>query len=234
VEEREILAQRDLDVERTLAFVRDEFRMGLEAVARVPPPAVTIFGSARVDPSAPFYALARETGRRFAQAGFSVVTGGGPGLMEAANRGAREGGGFSAGFNIQLPHEQSANPYLDLSLSFKHFYARKVMFVRAADGFVVLPGGFGTLDELYESLILIQTGKIGHFPVVLVGTEFWRGLVDWTRERQLSEGMIAPADLDLLAVVDDPGEVVRLVRACLEGSCRHVRPETADPGPVAS
>jgi uncharacterized protein (TIGR00730 family) len=234
VEEREILAQRDLDVERTLAFVRDEFRMGLEAVARVPPPAVTIFGSARVDPSGPFYALARETGRRFAQAGFSVVTGGGPGLMEAANRGAREGGGFSAGFNIQLPHEQSANPYLDLSLSFKHFYARKVMFVRAADGFVVLPGGFGTLDELYESLILIQTGKIGHFPVVLVGTDFWRGLVDWTRERQLSESMIAPADLDLLAVVDDPGEVVRLVRACLEGTCRHVRPKTADPGPVAS
>jgi uncharacterized protein (TIGR00730 family) len=154
--------------------------------------------------------------------------------MEAANRGAREGGGFSAGFNIQLPHEQSANPYLDLSLSFKHFYARKVMFVRAADGFVVLPGGFGTLDELYESLILIQTGKIGHFPVVLIGTDFWRGLVDWTRDRQLSEGMIAPADLDLIAVADDPREVVRLVRACLEGTCRHVRPEAADRGPVAS
>jgi uncharacterized protein (TIGR00730 family) len=231
VEEREILAQRDLDVERSLAFIRDEFRMGLEAVAKVPPPAVTIFGSARVERSTPFYALARETGRRFGEAGFSVVTGGGPGLMEAANRGAREGGGFSAGFNIQLPHEQFANEYLDLSLTFKHFYARKVMFVRAADGFVVLPGGFGTLDELYESLILIQTGKIRHFPVVLVGVDFWRGLVQWSRERQLTEGMIAAADLDLIAVADDPAEVVRLIRACLEGTCGHAQPQDDGPGP---
>ena len=232
MEEREILAQRELDIERSLAFIRDEFRMGLEAVARVPPPAITIFGSARVQPSDPFYAQAREVGRRFAQAGFSVVTGGGPGLMEAANRGAREGGGFSAGFNIQLPQEQFGNPYVDLGLTFKHFYARKVMFVRVAEGFVVLPGGFGTLDELYESLILIQTGKIRHFPVVLVGTEYWHGLIDWTREHQLARSMITPDDLDLLAVTDDPGEVVRLVQACLDGTCRHLRPEHAGVPPA--
>jgi hypothetical protein len=233
VEEREILAQRDLDVERSLAFIRDEFRMGLEAVAKVPPPAVTIFGSARVDRSAPFYTLARQTGRAFGEAGFSIVTGGGPGLMEAANRGAREGGGFSAGFNIQLPHEQFANEYLDLSLTFKHFYARKVMFVRAADGFVVLPGGFGTLDELFESLILIQTGKIRHFPVVLVGSDYWHGLIEWTRERQLAGGMIAPPDLELIAVADDPADVVGLVRACLAGTCGHARPQYPDREPDA-
>jgi uncharacterized protein (TIGR00730 family) len=231
VEEREILAQRELDIERSLAFIRDEFRMGLEAVARIPPPAITIFGSARILPTHPFYALAREVGHRFAEAGFSVVTGGGPGLMEAANRGAREGGGFSAGFNIQLPHEQSGNQYLDLGLTFKHFYARKVMFVRAAEGFIVLPGGFGTLDELYEALILIQTGKIRHFPVVLVGGEYWQGLIGWTRERQLAEAMISPDDLDLLAVADDPAEVVRLVRACLDGTCRHGRPGRASAAP---
>ena len=232
MEEREILTQRELDIDRSLAFIRDEFRMGLEAVARIPPPAITIFGSARVPSSDPFYALARDVGHRFAQAGFSVVTGGGPGLMEAANRGAREGGGFSAGFNIQLPHEQSGNEYVDLGLTFKHFYARKVMFVRVAEGFVVLPGGFGTLDELYESLILIQTGKIRHFPVVLVGGEYWEGLIAWTRERQLAKAMISPADLDMLEVTDDPAEVVRLVRACLDGTCRHVRREDAGTSPA--
>jgi uncharacterized protein (TIGR00730 family) len=223
VEEREILAKREVDVERSLAFIVDEFRKGMEAVARIPPPAIALFGSARVDRRSPYYALARATGEAFARAGFSVVTGGGPGLMEAANRGAREGGGYSAGFNIELPHEQFANTYLDLSLTFRHFYARKVMFVRAAEGFVVMPGGFGTLDELYESLILIQTGKIRHFPVVLVGDDYWRGLVAWTRERPLPAGMITEGDLDLLTVADDPDEVVRLVRACLEGTCRHVR-----------
>jgi uncharacterized protein (TIGR00730 family) len=232
VEEREILGQRELDIERSLAFIRDEFRMGLQAVARIPPPAITIFGSARVSSSDPFYALARDVGHRFAEAGFSVVTGGGPGLMEAANRGAREGGGFSAGFNIQLPHEQFGNEYVDLGLTFKHFYARKVMFVRVAEGFVVLPGGFGTLDELYEALILIQTGKIRHFPVVLVGSEYWRGLIAWTREQQLARAMISPDDLDLLAVTDDPADVVRLVRACLDGNCRHARPEDAGTSPA--
>ena len=232
MEEREILAERELDVERSLAFIRDEFRRGMEAVAKIPPPAITIFGSARVPQGHPFYALARDVGHRFADAGFSVVTGGGPGLMEAANRGAREGGGFSAGFNIQLPHEQFSNRYLDLGLTFKHFYARKVMFVRAAEGFVVLPGGFGTLDELYEALILIQTGKIRHFPVVLVGADYWRGLLAWTRERQLAEGMISPADLDLLAVTDEPAEVVRLVRACLDGTCRHMQAGTAEASPA--
>jgi uncharacterized protein (TIGR00730 family) len=231
VEEREILAKRDLDVERSLDFIRDEFRRGMEAVARIPPPAVTIFGSARVPETHPYYALAREVGKKFAEAGFSVVTGGGPGLMEASNRGAREGDGFSAGFNIQLPHEQFANQYLDLGLTFKHFYARKVMFVRAAEGFVVLPGGFGTLDELYEALILIQTGKIRHFPVVLVGTDYWSGLLSWTRERQLAEAMISPHDLDLLELTDDPAEVVRLVRACLDGTCGHARPDAETSAP---
>ena len=230
MEERDILAQRELDIERSLAFIGQEFRMGMEAVAKVPPPAVAIFGSARIPSPDPFYSLALETGRGFAAAGFSVVTGGGPGLMEAANRGAREGGGFSAGFNIELPHEQHANEYLDLAVTFRHFYARKVMFVRASEGFVVLPGGFGTLDELYEALILIQTGKIRHFPVVLVGRDYWQGLVAWTHDRQLAEAMISPADLDLIAVADDPGDVVRLVRACMEGTCRHVRPGAAGTG----
>ena len=143
--------------------------------------------------------------------GFAVVTGGGPGVMEAANRGCQEAGGVSVGFNIQLPHEQGINPYCDISLTFKHFYARKVMFVKAAEGFVIFPGGFGTLDELFESLTLIQTGKIGSFPVVLFDSEYWGPMLDWIRSRVLEEGLISPADLDLLHVTDDPAEAVDFV-----------------------
>src|SRR5438876_3015918 len=170
--------------------------MGFEAVAKIDRPAVTIFGSARVREGEPPYEQARGVARRFAQEGFAVVTGGGPGVMEAANRGAREGGGLSVGFNIELPHEQRSNPYIDIGLTFKHFYARKTMFVKAAEGFVIFPGGFGTLDELFEALTLIQTEKIEHFPVVLFGREHWRTLIGWVDERLLGEGLIAPNDLD--------------------------------------
>ena len=159
----------------------------------------------------PPYRRARETAALFAEAGFAVVTGGGPGVMEAANRGCKEAGGVSVGFNIQLPHEQGVNPYCDIVLTFKHFYARKVMFVKAAEGFVIFPGGFGTLDELFEALTLIQTGKIGSFPVVLFDSEYWRPMLDWIRSHVLEQGLISPADLELLRVTDNPAEVVDFV-----------------------
>ncbi len=158
--DRHILASEEEALERDVQLIAAEFREGFEAVSRIRRPAVTVFGSARVAEDHDAYRGARETGRLFGEAGWAVVTGGGPGVMEAANRGAREGGGQSVGFNIELPHEQSANPYLDLSYTFRHFYARKVCFVKPAEGFVIFPGGFGTLDELYESLTLIQTGKV--------------------------------------------------------------------------
>src|SRR5439155_10781856 len=153
-------------------------------------PAVSLFGSARVREGHPAYEEAREVGRRFAEAGFAVVTGGGPGVMEAANRGAKEGGGLSVGFNIELPHEQHENPYLDIELTFKHFYARKTMFVKPAQGFVVFPGGLGTADELFESLTLIQTGKVLDFPVVLFDSSFWSPLLNWVNDRLLPQGMV--------------------------------------------
>ena len=159
------------------------------------------------------YAMARETAALFAHAGFAVVTGGGPGVMEAANRGCQEAGGLSVGFNIALPHEQGLNAYCDISLTFKHFYARKTMFVKAAEGFVIFPGGFGTLDELFESLTLIQTGKVLHFPVVLFGSEYWQPLLDWIHRRLLPDGLISPEDLDLLELTDEPERAVALLRA---------------------
>src|SRR6266581_8497547 len=165
------------ELRRHTASIGREFLAGFEAVERIDRPAVSIFGSARVPEESRPYALARETGRLFAEAGWAVVTGGGPGVMEAANRGCQEGGGLSVGFNIELPHEQGANPYLDIELTFHHFYARKTMFVKPAHGFVVFPGGFGTADELFEALTLIQTRKVQDFPVILVGTEFFGGLV---------------------------------------------------------
>jgi len=163
------------------------------------------------------YAAAVATGELFAKAGYTVITGGGPGIMEAANRGAKEGGGLSVGFNIELPHEQHENPYLDIELTFQHFYARKTMFVKAAEGFVIFPGGFGTLDELYESLTLIQTGKIQHFPVVLFGTDYWGEMIDWIKGELLAGGMISADDLALLHATDDPDEAVRLVLASYDG-----------------
>jgi len=160
--------------------------------------------------------------RRFAEAGWAVVTGGGPGVMEAANRGAKEGGGLSVGFNIELPHEQHENPYLDIEYTFQHFYARKTMFVKAAEGYVVFPGGFGTMDELFESLTLIQTGKVMHFPVVLFDVDYWTELLVWVKNEALADGMISPEDVELLHLTDDPDEAVQLVLECYERRCAHV------------
>ncbi|HVS85499.1 MAG TPA: TIGR00730 family Rossman fold protein [Gaiellaceae bacterium] len=207
-----------------------EFLMGFEAVERIDRPAVSFFGSARAPEGSDSYELARAAARLFAEAGWAVVTGGGPGVMEAANRGCQEGGGLSVGFNIELPHEQGANPYIDIGLTFHHFYARKTMFVKAAEGFCVFPGGFGTADELFESLTLIQTGKVLGFPVVLMGEEYWRPLLDWVRERALRDGMVSPEDLDLLTVTDDPQVALRRVLdgyAQLNGASPH-EPEKHD------
>ncbi|HEY4413201.1 MAG TPA: TIGR00730 family Rossman fold protein [Gaiellaceae bacterium] len=191
--------------------IGDEFLKGFETVDSIDRPAVSIFGSARVHEGSPAYDEARATAKLFAQAGWAVVTGGGPGVMEAANRGCQEQGGLSIGFNIELPHEQGLNNYVDIGLTFHHFYARKTMFVKAAEGFVVFPGGFGTADELFESLTLIQTGKVEHFPVVLFGSEYWSPLLDWMRDRALPAGTVSPADLELLTVTDDPEAAVRMV-----------------------
>jgi len=222
VEDRKVLDRREGDLAEHVERIADEFREGFVAVARIDGPAVTIFGSARIREGSAEYAQAREVGRLLAEAGFAVVTGGGPGVMEAANRGAGEGGGLSVGFNIELPHEQALNPYVDLGLTFKHFYVRKTMFVKAAEGFVIFPGGFGTLDELFESLTLIQTGKVLHFPVILFDAAYWQPLLDWIRDRLLADGMISPEDLALLTVTDDPQEVVRTVQTV-------VSPQTARP-----
>jgi uncharacterized protein (TIGR00730 family) len=203
MEDRKLLEAHDGDLAGDARRIGDEFLEGFIAVERIDRPAVTVFGSARIHEDSKEYAQVREVGRLLAKAGF-------PGVMEAANRGAREGGGLSVGFNIDLPHEQHVNPYLDIELTFKHFYARKTMFVKAAEGFVIFPGGFGTLDELFEALTLIQTGKVLHFPVVLFDSDYWRPLLEWIRERLLTDGMISPEDLELLEVTDDPARAVAL------------------------
>jgi uncharacterized protein (TIGR00730 family) len=195
---------------------RRELVMGFQRLHGVDR-AVSVFGSARTTPDHPDYVLAREVSRRLGDEGFTIITGGGPGIMEAANRGARDAGVTSVGLNIVLPFEQEPNPFQDISLTFDFFYTRKVMFVRYANAFVVFRGGFGTLDELFEALVLIQTDKIENFPVVLVGVGFWGGMVDWLRERVAGEGMIAPEDLDLFGVTDDVDEILELVR---RGSAR--------------
>ena len=191
-----------------VSLIASEFLAGFQDIQRIDRPAVTIFGSARVKEGSATYRAARETARLFAEAGLAVVTGGGPGTMEAANRGAKEGDGLSIGFNILLPHEQGLNPYCDISRTFKHFYVRKVMFVKAAEGFVIFPGGFGTMDELYEALTLIQTGKIGTFPVVLFDRDYWEEMIDWIRGEMLADGLVSPDDLDLLYLTDEPQEAV--------------------------
>jgi uncharacterized protein (TIGR00730 family) len=231
VEDRRLLERReDPDLGGHVQRIADEFREGFRAVDRIPEPAVSIFGSARVGEETRAYREARDVARRLAEAGFAIVTGGGPGVMEAANRGAQEGGGVSVGFNIELPHEQHENPYLDIELTFKHFYARKTMFVKAAEGFVIFPGGFGTLDELFESLTLIQTGKVLHFPVVLYDTAYWRPLGDWIRDRLLADGMISPEDLELLLLTDDADETVETITECYRRHCAQMpaEPEKAD------
>ena len=191
--------------------ILSEFVEGFDALATVGP-AITIFGSARIGPESPIYAQTREIARRLAEEGYAIITGGGPGLMEAANRGCQEGGGMSVGCNIELPHEQDLNEYVDLGVAFRYFFARKTMFVKYADGFVIMPGGFGTMDELFEAVTLIQTGKIEHFPIILVGTAFFGGLIDWFRTRLVADGLIDAGDLELVVVTDDPDEVVTIMK----------------------
>jgi uncharacterized protein (TIGR00730 family) len=190
--------------------IMSEFVEGFEVLSRLGP-AVSLFGSARTRPDDPFYKDAQETARRLVRAKFAVITGGGPGIMEAGNKGAIEAGGVSVGLNISLPHEQESNRYQTISLDFHYFYARKVMFVKYADAFVCFPGGFGTLDEFFETLTLIQTLKIEPFPIILYGSDYWSGLADWMR-RQLVPRYVDREDVDIFRIVDSPAEIVRLVK----------------------
>jgi len=189
--------------------ILSEFVEGFDALNEVGP-AITVFGSARAADDDPYYAAGVKLGASLAKRGFAVITGGGPGIMEAVNKGCHEAGGLSVGCNIELPHEQSLNKYVDLGVEFRYFFVRKNMFVKYARGFVIFPGGFGTLDELFESLTLAQTGKIEHFPIVLFGTPYWKGLLDWMKESVLSSGAIAPDDLKLMTMTDDPDEAAEM------------------------
>jgi len=190
--------------------IQGEFVAGFDALAQIGP-AVTVFGSARTGEDDPYYAQAVAVGRLLAERGFATITGGGPGIMEAANRGAREGGGTSIGCNIELPHEQGTNAYVDLSVNFRYFFVRKTMFMKYAEGFIIFPGGFGTLDELFEALTLIQTGKVRNFPLILFGTTYWGGLLDWLRGTMLTEAKISAGDLDLFMLTDDPTEAADII-----------------------
>ncbi len=210
---------RAADSER-IRDIAAEFAKGFDALAHVRR-AVTVFGSARTPREHPDYALVRELGACVGRAGYAIITGGGPGLMEAANRGAHDAGALSIGCNIELPHEQALNPYLDIGLRFRHFFARKVMFVRYASAFVIAPGGYGTLDELFEALTLIQTATIRHFPVILLGDGEWDGLLDWLHTRVLAEQHISAADLAVLHVVKRPAEVCAIVDAAHQRQREH-------------
>jgi uncharacterized protein (TIGR00730 family) len=206
----ELLLRTPCDVEEEddvrLGRIHDEIERGFDALRDIDD-GVTVFGSARIGEGHRWYALSREIGACLVDHGFSVITGGGPGLMEAANRGAAEAGGLSVGLNIELPHEQRANPHVNRTLEFHYFFARKLMFVRYARAFVIMPGGFGTLDEMFECLTLIQTHRIRHFPAILVGSEHWQPLLDWIDDGLEDSGMIAPADKELLLLADTPDEV---------------------------
>jgi uncharacterized protein (TIGR00730 family) len=221
--DRRLLERTHETLASDISLIAAEFLAGFQTVRRIDRPAVSVFGSARVAEGTRTYESARAAGGAFAEVGFAVVTGGGPGVMEAANRGCKEAGGLSVGFNIELPHEQGLNDWCDIAITFHHFSARKVMFVKAAEGFVIFPGGFGTQDELWEALTLIQTGVIGSFPVVLLDSDYWQELLEWLRVETLDDGLISPADLDLLHVTDDPDEAVEIVvsnydRRVAEGS----------------
>ncbi len=205
--------------ERTLQSARESWRIfeimaefvaATERLSNVQP-AVSIFGSARTPHDHPYYILTEQIARQLSDAGFTVISGGGPGIMEAANKGAYFGKSVSVGLNINLPHEQGGNPYQDVSISFDHFFARKVMFVKFAAAYVVMPGGFGTLDELMEALTLVQTGKTRKIPIILVHEPFWRGLLEWIKRTLVTEGMISPEDLNLVKVINDPKEVVNAI-----------------------
>ncbi len=190
--------------------IMSEFVSATDRLAQIHP-AVSIFGSARTRPDQPYYKLAEEIARLLSDAGFSVISGGGPGIMEAANKGAFYGKSPSVGLNIQLPHEQSNNPYQNISQSFQHFFARKVMFVKFANAYVVMPGGFGTLDELMEALTLVQTGKTRRMPIILVGKKFWGGMIEWFKTALLEEKVIRPEDMELIQLIDEPQEVVNAI-----------------------
>ena len=190
--------------------IQAEFVEGFGALAELGP-AISVFGSARCQPGSPDYELGVEVGRALAMAGYTVITGGGPGAMEAANQGARLGGGVSVGLGIELPFEAGLNPFVDLGVNFRYFFARKTMFIKYAEGFIVLPGGYGTLDELFEAVTLVQTQKVTSFPIVLLGVDYWSGLIDWLRRSALAHGTISEADIDLIHLTDDPAEAVRIV-----------------------
>lgn len=207
--------------------IMGEFTSGFEALAEVSP-AISIFGSARVKPENPQYQAAVDTARLLGEAGFNIITGGGPGIMEAGNKGAQEADVLSIGLNIELPFEQGLNPYADIDLEFHYFFVRKTMFLKYSQGFVIFPGGFGTMDELFESLTLIQTGKVQNFPVVLYESAYWQGLFDWLQGKMLVESKIAQADLDLLTIVDTPEEVRDFIVQCHEqASWRRAQEEGA-------
>ena len=194
-----------------LFHIMAEFTIGFETLADCRP-AVSVFGSTRVKPEDEVYRKAERIGQLLAQSGFAVITGGGPGVMEAANKGAASAGGKSVGLNIQLPFEQKPNPYANIPLSFRYFFVRKVMFVKYAMAFIILPGGFGTMDELTESITLIQTHRIRPFPVILVGTDYWKGLVKWLREVVLKEGKMAQEDMDIFQIIDEPEQIIRAIK----------------------
>jgi len=218
--EAEFLAGRRRHSDNVESAVRIflEFLRGFEFLS-IDEPSVTVFGSARFPEGHPWYEMAREVGRRFAEDGYAVMTGGGPGVMEAANRGCKEAGGLSLGANIHLPHEQYPNPYVDRFIEFEHFFVRKVMMVKYSCAFIILPGGFGTLDELFEALTLIQTHKIDHFPVIVMGTDFWRPMLDFFSESLIAEGTISPADMDLVFLTDSIDEAFDYIRRHPHG-CR--------------
>jgi hypothetical protein len=204
--------------------IMGEFVEGFDTLGGIGP-AVSIFGSARTLPDHPEYAAAQETARRLAAAGFTIITGGGPGVMEASNRGATEAGGESVGCNIELPFEQGMNRYVEIAVNFRYFFVRKMMFVKYAEAFVIFPGGFGTMDELFESLTLIQTGKVRNFPVVLFGCEYWQGLLDWLRGSMLEGEKILAEDLSLLTVTDSPEYAARIIVENYEENCRRSEAE---------
>jgi uncharacterized protein (TIGR00730 family) len=208
--------------------ILSEFVEGFDALNEVGP-AITVFGSARTQRTDPYYRAGEKLGRALANRGFAVITGGGPGMMEAVNKGCHEAGGLSVGCNIELPHEQSLNRYVDLGVEFRYFFVRKNMFVKYARGFVIFPGGFGTLDELFESLTLAQTGKIEHFPIVLFGSQYWSGLLDWLEEHVLAAHAIAPDDLRLMTVTDDPDEAAEMVTRPLPVTVDEPREQTGEP-----
>ena len=232
VKEEEHALDRALNFDFTLTDpwrvfrIMSEFVEGFDELSHIPP-SVAIFGSARTKPEDPSYQAAVETARLLAKAGFGIITGGGPGIMEAGNKGAQEGDNCSIGCNIELPFEQGSNPYLDISLDFRYFFVRKTMFVKYAEAFVIFPGGFGTMDELFEALTLIQTKKVSNFPVILYDSNYWKGLIDWIRDTMLTTGKVHPEDVNLLLLSDDPQEICKIVIEAYERGYRQERENPA-------